>query len=93
MRRAVSSHVNRAARARPASRSRAASDTSVVTRSNASAMPATERGSTGTAASPATSGSDDDADTTVGTPRAIASSTGSPNPSYSDGYTNVSAPR
>jgi hypothetical protein len=37
------------------------------------------------AASPATSGKQDTADVITGTPHAIASATGKPNPSYNDG--------
>ena len=44
-------------------------------------------GSTSTPASPTTSGRDDTLDASTGTPQAIASSTGSPNPSYNEGYT------
>src|SRR5207253_10657936 len=50
-------------------------------------------GSTRTAALPATSGSDDTFDVTTGVPLAIASSGGSPKPSYSDGNTNTPARR
>ena len=46
-------------------------------------------GSNSSAASPATSGSEEAFEHATGTPRAIASSTGSPKPSYSDGYTNA----
>ncbi len=58
-----------------------------------SAIAAGSYGSTSTAASPATSGSDDTFDVTTGVPLAIASSGGSPNPSYSDGNTNTPASR
>ena len=50
------------------------------------------RGSKYSAASPATSGSDDALEQTTGAPDAIASATGKPNPSYNDGYTNNVAP-
>ena len=45
----------------------------------------------GDAASPATSGSEPRFETTTGTPHAIASSTGSPNPSSNDGRTSMRA--
>src|SRR5215470_5151407 len=53
----------------------------------------TSYGSTRTAASPATSGRDDTLDVTTGVPLAMASSGGSPKPSYSDGKTNTAASR
>jgi hypothetical protein len=59
----------------------------------ARAMSLGEPGSTPRAASPVTSGSEEVAEAIVGTPRAIASRTGRPNPSYNDGYTNTDAPR
>ena len=57
----------------------------------AAAIAAGSAGSNSSAASPATSGSDARSEHATGTPRAIASSTGSPKPSYSDGNTNAAA--
>ncbi len=57
----------------------------------APANPSTSAGSTGDAASPATSGSAPPDETTTGTPEAIASRTGSPKPSSSDGRTSMCA--
>src|SRR5262245_20775820 len=63
-------------------------ETSSSRRAVASPIPAaiedTSSGSTRTAAPPATSAIAVSADVTTGVPQAIASSTGSPNPSYSD---------
>ena len=49
-------------------------------------------GSISTPASPTTSGSAETLDVITGAPQAIASSTGIPNPSYSDGNRNAVAP-
>jgi hypothetical protein len=50
-------------------------------------------GSTSSAASPATSGREETFEVTTGVPLAMASSGGSPNPSYRDGNTNTLARR
>ena len=80
---------------RPASRSEPLGELRRPCRrdSIAFAISRTERGFTPSAASPATSGTDEVLDATVGIPRDIASRTGSPKPSYSDGYANTSAAR
>ncbi|PYP71210.1 MAG: hypothetical protein DMD41_13155 [Gemmatimonadetes bacterium] len=54
-------------------------------------MSSTDPGSTSTAASAAISGNDERFDVTTGHPHAIASATGNPKPSYSDGYTHSRA--
>src|SRR5690606_11352376 len=83
--RAVRSQENSRARASPRSRSSARSVASPMSRSIAAASASTSRGSTSSAASPATSGSDDVSDVITGAPQAMASSTGRPKPSYSEG--------
>ena len=83
--RAVSSHEKRSACRRPAAARRSARATSPTSDAIAAAISRTERGFTPSAASPVTSGSEDVAEATTGTPRLIASSTGRPNPSYTDG--------
>ena len=50
---------------------------------------ATSNGSTSTAAPPATSSVEVPRDVTTGAPADIASSTGRPNPSSTDGYANT----
>src|SRR5262249_60063871 len=70
----------------------ARSDDEVRSRRKAESTSATLRGSTSTAASPPTSGSDEMFDVITGTHAAMAWATGNPNPSYSDGYTNTLAP-
>ena len=82
---AVSSHEKRSACSRPAAARRSARSTSANSDSIAAAISRTERGFTPSAASPVTSGSADVVEATTGTPRLIASSTGRPNPSYTDG--------
>ena len=59
----------------------------------AAAIAATSCGSNSSAASPATSGSEEAFEQATGTPRAIASSTGRPKPSYSDGNTKARGDR
>ena len=54
-------------------------------------MASVSSGSTSSAASPATSGSAERFDVTTGTPAAIASSTGMPKPSSSDGKAKIAA--
>ncbi len=83
--RAVASQVNRDARATPAADSTARRSASPTNSDSAFAMAWVSAGSTSTAASPATSGSEDTFDVMTGTPAANASSTGNPNPSYSEG--------
>ena len=83
----------RSACRRPASARRSARATSPTSDAIAAAISRTERGFTPSAASPVTSGSEDVAEATTGIPRLMASSTGRPNPSYTDGYTNASAAR
>ncbi|RLT33225.1 MAG: hypothetical protein DWI55_03275 [Chloroflexi bacterium] len=61
------------------------------TRVNAVHIDSTDSGSNSTAASPATSGNAEVFAQTTAVPLAIASSTGIPNPSYSDGKTNARA--
>jgi hypothetical protein len=58
-----------------------------------SAIEPASYGSTSTAASPTTSGSEDTFEVTTGVPLAMASSGGRPNPSYSDGKTKTPASR
>src|SRR3990172_11457321 len=58
----------------------------------ADARPGISCGSMSMQASPATSGIDDVVDDMTGHPHCMASSTGSPNPSYRDGNINTSAP-
>ena len=79
--RADRAHENSRARRGPASRSRALTAVSVRARSMPSAMASVLVGSTSSAASPATSGSDETFEVTTGVPHAMASSGGSPNPS------------
>ena len=90
--RAVSSQLNVRGPRGPAARSRSRSAVSVSRRSMPAAMSSMSCGSTSSAASPAVSGSAETFDVRTGVPQAIASRTGSPNPSYSDGYTSASAP-
>ncbi len=79
----MSRGVNMVARRRPLARR-----SSVIAGSSAARRPsaiAAGVGSTSTAASPATSGIAPRLLATTGDPQAMASTTGSPNPSYSDG--------
>jgi glycosyltransferase involved in cell wall biosynthesis len=91
VRRAVRSQVNSCARSRPRARRLSASAGSSNSRCSAEAIADSSCGSNSSAASPATSGSEETFEHATGTPRAIASSTGSPKPSYSEGNTNACA--
>jgi putative sugar O-methyltransferase len=73
------------ARAMPRSRSSAQRAGERRSRSSAAVMLAVSRGSAYSAASPPTSGSEDTFDVITGAPAAMASSTGSPNPSPKEG--------
>jgi glycosyltransferase involved in cell wall biosynthesis len=84
---AVAAQVKRAARSSPAARRRSASTRSVNNRSIAAAIADSDSGSKRNAASPATSSSAPRPEQATGIPRAIASSTGSPKPSCSEGQT------
>ena len=75
-------HVSSAARARPADDRRSARLASSSTSRSASAIARGEDGSTSNAAPAATSSVDVPAEVTTGVPWIIASSTGSPNPSF-----------
>jgi hypothetical protein len=70
----------------------AASRSSPIAASMASATACASVGSTRSAAPPHVSGSAPRSDATTGTPQAIASTTGRPNPSCRLGSTNASAP-
>ena len=87
---AVAAQVNSAARLRPASRSRSRPP---LASAIARAMDAGSAGSARTAAPPAVSGMAVVFEVTTGQPQAIASRIGSPKVSFSDGYTEMSAPR
>src|SRR5439155_7246008 len=89
--RAVRSQGNSRALASPRAVRSWARPSSSHTRRIPSAIASTDSGSTSTAASPATSGSDERSEVTTGHPHAIASSTGRPKPSNRDGYTSKRA--
>src|SRR5262249_45662538 len=93
VRSAAQSQVLRAATSRPLAASSAASDWSVSTRSSACDQDRTSRAGTTSEAPPPASTTAGASLVTVGTPAAIASRTGSPNPSTSDGNANAAAPR
>ncbi len=84
--------LNCEARSRPAGISRSRRPSSVAAIASASARPAPSSGSTSSAAPPQVSGSAARLAATTGTPLAMASSTGRPKPSYSDGMARASAP-
>ena len=81
------------ARATPRSWRSCRKATSVSNRRRPSAMARGSYGLTNPAASPTTSGSEETLDVRTGVPRAIASSGGKPNPSYTDGNAKASASR
>ncbi len=70
-----------------------ASGASVNTRTMACARASVSSGSTRTAASPTTSGSDEVFDVITGVPQAMASSAVRPKPSWSDGSSSIEACR
>ncbi len=92
VRRAACSQLKRAACARPFVRISSRNAAFANTVSIAAASAAGCRISTRRAAFPATSGRLEPSEQITGAPQAIASSTGSPNPSYNDGKTNSAAP-
>src|SRR5205814_672835 len=83
---AVRSQEKRAALRMPRRRRSARSSPSSEIRSRALRQPSTSAGSTSSAASPVTSGSDELSEQTTGVPQAIASSGVSPKPSYQAGW-------
>src|SRR5688500_7827387 len=88
---AVRRQENASARAKPFSR-RAFRRPESRNRSRiVSAQRSTSVGGIRTPASPTTSGKDDVLEPSTGAPQRIASTDGSPNPSYQDGYANSSA--
>ena len=82
---AAACQVKACARRRPAWAIRAARAGSLSTPTSDSVRASTSVGSTSSPASPATSGREEVLDVITGVPQAIASSTGSPNPSYCEG--------
>jgi hypothetical protein len=78
------------ARASPRTRNASRNAASLLTRSSDSRQASRLSGSAYNTASPATSGIEETGDVTTGVPQLIASSTGSPNPSISEGSTNAS---
>ena len=81
------------ARSSPAARRRSIAGPPASSARSAPAIAARSSGSKSSAASPATSGSEEAFEHATGTPRAIASSTGRPKPSYSEGNTNAGGDR
>src|SRR3954452_10354965 len=90
--RAERCHVNDATRAVPAARSTLRRSSSPSTSRRPAAIAAGSSGSTSTAASPATSGSEEVFEVRTGTFAATPSRMGKPKPSARDGYARISAP-